>query len=600
MNIVTPFYALLAASVLASCGSSAQVKEELFTQHVVLPPNADLAEKVSIASRLTPSEAQLAWQQLELTAFIHYGMNTFTGREWGDGSEDPKLYNPTNLDTDQWVKELSDAGFKMVILTAKHHDGFCLWDTKTTEHSVRFSPAWQDGKGDVMAGLKSSCDKYGMKLGVYLSPWDRNNPSYGTGEVYNKLYLEQLRELLSNYGQIDEVWFDGANGEGPNGKKQIYDWDAVLSLIHELQPKAVTAIMGTDVRWVGNERGLGRETEWSVTPLAPQSLPQADSIMTALGIKPTSADLGSRDLLVKAGELFWYPSEVDTSIRPGWFYHPTEAPKTLATLANIYFSSVGMNSTLLLNIPPTPAGRLSDEDVQRIREFGAFVKAFNTSEITTQKKPYAIDNSAEKPVLTIDIDPTKPFDAVMLQEDITKGQRIESFDIEALVGDTWQPFGKGTTVGYKRIIVADGGPLQASKIKVTITGRRGDVHHLRVGAFKVPVLITEYAADEPQGAPMGEGWEASARSDKALSVKLFTPFKGFVFTPEDGNTVTRYRVMDGKGNLIQEDEFDNIINNPIPRTIVFPRPMEGTLRILFLDNAGQSVSIRTSGLSFLK
>lgn len=600
MNLKLPVFAFITTSILASCGSSSQVKEELFTQHVVFPTGADLEEKVSIASRLVPSDTQLAWQQLELTAFIHYGMNTFTGREWGDGSEDPKLYNPTNLDTDQWVRELSDAGFKMVILTAKHHDGFCLWDTKTTEHSVRFSPAWQDGKGDVMASLRSSCDKYGMKLGVYLSPWDRNNPSYGTGEAYNKLYLEQLRELLSNYGRIDEVWFDGANGEGPNGKKQIYDWDAVLSLIHKLQPRAVTAIMGTDVRWVGNERGLGRETEWSATPLAPQSLHQADSIMAALGIKPTSADLGSRDLLAKAGELFWYPSEVDTSIRPGWFYHPTEEPKTLATLVNIYFNSVGMNSTLLLNIPPTPEGRLSDEDVQRIREFGAYVTAFNTSEITTQRTPYSIDNSLEKPVLTIDIDPSKPFDAVVLQEDINRGQRIESFDIEALVGDTWQFFGRGTTVGYKRIIITDGAPLRASKIRVTITGRRGDVHNLRVGAFKVPAVITEDAADEPEGVPMGKGWEASAESDNALSVKLSTPFRGFIFTPEDGNTVTRYRVMDGKGNLIQEDEFDNIINNPIPRTIVFPRPMEGALRILFLDNAGQSVLVRTSGLSFLK
>ena len=591
----------LVLMTLSACGSSKKVTEEYYTKHLIFPKEATIDQKVELASRLVPSEAQLRWQQLELTAFIHFGMNTFTGQEWGDGTEDPALYNPTNLDTDQWCASLKEAGFKMVILTAKHHDGFCLWDTKTTKHSVRYSPAWNGGEGDVMKKLRASCDKYGLRLGVYLSPWDRNSPVYGSGEGYNELYLEQLRELLTNYGQVDEVWFDGANGEGPNGKKQEYDWESVLSLIHELQPQAVTAIMGTDVRWVGNEKGLGRETEWSVTPLAPQSLSRADSIFQALNIRPTSQDLGSRTLLAKAGELFWYPSEVDVSIRPGWFFHPEEAPKTLATLINIYFSSVGMNSTLLLNIPPNKEGRLAEEDVARLKEFGDFIRAFYASEITTQTEPYSIDNTAKEPVVTIDLDPEKPFDAVLLQEDITKGQRIEAFEIEALIGDTWTKVGSGTTVGYKRIILLSRGPVTASKLRVTITEKRGDIHRLRVGAFLVPRTVSEYSSDAvPAGIPADEEWTAMVQEDGSVRAELNEPFKGFIFTPEEGNKAVRFIVKDKEGKVLLEDEMDNIINNPIPQTVLFPSAQDGSLTFTFFDITGAPTGIPLSALTLLK
>lgn len=266
-----------------------------------------------MAAHLTPTPQQLAWQQLELTAFLHFGINTFTNREWGGGKEDPKLFNPTQLDAEQWVKTLKDAGFKMAILTAKHHDGFCLWPTATTSHSVASSP-WKDGKGDVVKEMKEACDKYGLKFGVYLSPWDRNASCYGNSPEYNKFFIEQLTELLSNYGEIHEVWFDGACGEGPNGKKQEYDWDQFYKTIQKLQPNAVMAIMGDDVRWVGNEKGYGRETEWSATALVPGIYSRSDSINTVLGLKNKSEDLGSRALLKQATELFWYPSEVDVSI----------------------------------------------------------------------------------------------------------------------------------------------------------------------------------------------------------------------------------------------------------------------------------------------
>ena len=301
---------------------------------------------------------------MELTAFLHFGINTFTDREWGDGTEDPKLFNPTNLDADQWVRTLKEAGFQMVILTAKHHDGFCLWPSRYTTHSVA-SSNWKDGKGDVVREVRDACTKYGMKFGVYLSPWDRNAPCYGDSPKYNQYFIDQLTELLTNYGEVHEVWFDGANGEGPNGKKQEYDWDRFYETIQRLQPKAVMAIMGDDVRWVGNEKG------WSATVLTPGIYGRSEANNGQLGISNMSADLGSRAMLEKASELFWYPSEVDVSIRPGWFYHTYEDSKvkSVKQLMDIYCQSVGYNSVLLLNIPPDREGRINAADAQRLKEF---------------------------------------------------------------------------------------------------------------------------------------------------------------------------------------------------------------------------------------
>ena len=363
---------LLLSSTLIG-GVQAQKKENYYVKHVEFAQDATLEQKVDMAARLVPTPQQYAWQQMELTAFLHFGINTFTGREWGDGKEDPALFNPSELDAEQWVKSLKNAGFKMVILTAKHHDGFCLWPTATTKHSVASSP-WKNGQGDVVKELRKACDKYDMKFGVYLSPWDRNAECYGDSPRYNEFFVRQLTELLSNYGEVHEVWFDGANGEGPNGKKQVYDWDAFYKTIQRLQPKAVMAIMGDDVRWVGNERGLGRETEWNATVLTPGIYARSTENNKRLGVFSKAEDLGSRKMLEKATELFWYPSEVDVSIRPGWFYHAEEDAKvkSLKHLSDIYFQSVGYNSVLLLNIPPDRKGLINEADVNRLEEFAAY------------------------------------------------------------------------------------------------------------------------------------------------------------------------------------------------------------------------------------
>ncbi|MBR5249021.1 MAG: alpha-L-fucosidase [Bacteroidales bacterium] len=467
---------------LAVCGCQAD-RTTYYVQSVTFPEGVTLEEKIDLAARVVPTPEQLSWQQMELTAFLHFGMNTFTGNEWGNGKDAPECFAPTDLDCEQWVRALRDGGFKMAILTAKHHDGFCLWPTATTDYSVKQSP-WKNGQGDVVRELRDACEKYGLKFGVYLSPWDRNAPCYGDSPAYNQLFAAQLTELLTQYGEIHEVWFDGANGEGPNGRKQVYDWDLFLSTIQKFQPKAVTAIMGDDVRWVGNESGWGRKTEWSVTPLVPGSLPESDAKNAALGICQTSQDLGSRALLEKAQTVYWYPSEVDVSIRPGWFYHPEEDAKvrSLENLVDIYYQSVGRNSVLLLNIPPDRRGQIAEVDVQRIREFNDYLtRTFAENHLLNSSKlPKTVQAGSE---LVFDTD-QKLVNTFLIQEDIIRGQRIEEFYIEALVDGAWTRIGEGSTVGYKRLIRFPS--LTADQVRLTIVASRGPVTLASVGLYFAP------------------------------------------------------------------------------------------------------------------
>lgn len=469
-------------ATLISCGGDRD--EKFYQGKVIFPVKPNMGVKEAMAARVIPHPRQLAWQELEMTAFIHFNINTFTDQEWGTGKESPELFNPVDLDADQWVRVLSEAGMKMVIITAKHHDGFCLWPTLTTKHSVASSP-WRDGRGDVIRDLREACDKYGMKFGIYLSPWDRNAESYGDSPAYNRFYMEQLTELLTWYGKVDEVWFDGANGEGPGGRKQEYDWQAYYDLIRELQPDAVTAIMGEDVRWVGTETGYGRETEWSVTALAPGGSPESIAINESLGLTAMSEDLGSSNLLQKAGSVYWYPAEVDVSIRPGWFWHASEDSlvKDVSKLADIYINSVGRNAVLLLNVPPDSTGLISDIDIRSLQGLKKWIDALYENDLLNGARPYdtkasnAIDgdNSTSwsprnKRVASFvpAIDAT--FNTAMLQEDISKGQRVEKFIIEALTGQQWDTIATGTTIGYKRIIRFP--EVTAGEIRLTIVSAR--------------------------------------------------------------------------------------------------------------------------------
>ena len=567
---------ILSTALLAAICTAGQAQEtnDYYVKHVEFPQGATLEQKVDMAARLVPTPQQLEWQQMELTAFLHFGINTFTGREWGDGKENPALFNPTDFDAEQWVRSLKEAGFKMAILTAKHHDGFCLWPTKTTGHSVAASP-WKDGKGDVVRELRDACDKYGIKFGVYLSPWDRNASCYGDSPKYNEFFIEQLTELLTNYGEVHEVWFDGANGEGPNGKKQEYDWTAILSTIRRLQPRAVTAIMGDDVRWVGNERGLGRETEWSATVLTPGTYARCEEQNKALGVKATSKDLGGRDMLVNAKELFWYPSEVDVSIRPGWFYHQQEdnQVKSLKHLTDIYFKSVGYNSVLLLNIPPDQRGRISDADVNRLKEFADYRKEiFADNRVQGGLKAWTARPGDTR---VYQLKPKSEINVVMLREDISKGQRMEAFTVEALTADGWKEIAKGTTVGYKRLIRIPA--VEARQLRVKVDACRLAANISEVAAYYARPL-EESAAKENWNDLPRTAWKQVTAAPLVIDLGKAVDMTGFVYAPANAEAkptmAFRYKFyISTNGRDWKEvpttGEFSNIMHNPVPQTVSF-------------------------------
>ena len=567
--------------------------QTFYQKSVTFPMDATLEQKLQMAARVVPTKQQLEWQKMELTCFLHFGVNTFTGREWGDGTEDPNIFNPTQLDCEQWVKSLKDAGFKMAIITAKHHDGFCLWPTKTTTHSVA-SSSWKDGKGDVVGELRKACDKYGLKFGVYLSPWDRNANCYGQGDEYNKFFIEQLTELLTNYGEVHEVWFDGANGEGPNGKKQEYDWTSILKTIHKLQPNAVTAIMGDDVRWVGNERGLGRTTEWSATVLSPFSY-KDKSQNERLNINDMSKDLGSRALVEKAYKMFWFPSEVDVSIRPGWFYHAEQDSRvrSVANLVNIYFESVGYNSVLLLNIPPDRRGLLHETDVQRIKELGDYIKTtFAENRVKNGELAWSANNGQSK------IFNVKPgmVNTFLIQEDIAKGQRVEEFEVDIFSNGAWYHVAKGTTIGYKRLIRFS--DTDARRVRVTIKSTRDKANISNVGLYYAAPLVdnqsklklSDIKTDEWKvigddatmafDGKLESGWKVDGLKPLTIDMGKDVDIVGFSYSPLKGDdltgTIFKYNFYVSKDGSKWTrcncaGEFSNIMHNPIPYFVRFAK-----------------------------
>lgn len=448
-----------------------------------------------------PSKRQLDYQQLEFYGFIHFTVNTFTGKEWGDGTESPAIFNPAKLDAKQWVDAIKSAGMTGVILTCKHHDGFCLWPSKYTTHSVASSP-YKDGKGDIVREVSDACREAGLKFGVYLSPWDRNNPSYGYGDAYNDYFINQLTELLTNYGEIFTVWFDGACGEGKNGKKQVYDWYRYYELIRKLQPDACTNVCGLDIRWCGNEAGDTRPSEWSVVPqrlsecerIAEKSQQEDNAAFREHKISSSDFDLGSRKALANETELIWYPAEVNTSIRPGWFYHPEEDAqvRSLEELIHIYYNSVGGNATFLLNVPPDSEGLINENDVQRLKEIGEYLRkafAINMAEnanfsadsddgvnVIENVRCDNYDTYFKTPdghsavTVTVNFAEEQSVTHIVLKENIKLSQRIESFEVDILSNGVYHTAYQGTVVGYKKIIKLN--LVKTSSIRIRITDAR--------------------------------------------------------------------------------------------------------------------------------
>ena len=386
-----------------------------------------------------PTKAQLEWQEMEMNMFCHFGPNTFSGEEWGSGKEAEDLFNPTDLDCRQWAATAKAAGFRGIIITAKHHDGFCLWPNPESTHTVAQS-SWRDGKGDVLKELSDACREYGLKFGVYISPWDRNDPRYGTPE-YNGAFARTLENVHDGrYGDIFEQWFDGACGEGPDGKRQEYDWSLFTGTVRHLHPSSIMfSDVGPDCRWVGNERGYAGETNWST--LSPEGFtPGAGS--------PPVDTLNSGNV----HGTNWIPAEADVSIRPGWFWKEseTEKLKSVDELMDIYFGSVGRNAVLLLNVPPDTRGRIPEADSIRLMEFKA-------------RRDDIFGREA-----------TERFNIVCLREDISYGQKVAEFAVDALVEGEWTEIAHGTTIGYKRLLKVP--TVNSSKVRVRVLKSYGKPH----------------------------------------------------------------------------------------------------------------------------
>lgn len=432
---------------------------------------------------------------MEYYSFIHFGINTINNVEWGKGSENIAAFNPKKLDTDQWCSVLKKTGSKGVIITAKHHDGFCLWATKETDHCVTNTPF----KKDIVKMLSESCKKYGLKFGIYLSPWDRHEKTYGT-EEYNDFYIRQLKELCTNYGDVFCFWFDGACGEGPNGKKQIYDWQRYYRTIRELQPNAVISVCGPDVRWIGNEAGKVRESEWSVIP-ADKEKEEAimeNSQQTDDGGKEVSktderdADLGSREVLRNHSELVFKPAEADVSINLGWFWHGNlyylfKRNRTAKDLADIYFKTVGGNATLLLNVPPDRTGLINKREVKTLEKFTSLINEPFRSEIKDYKlsvineelteRAYPENGScafnADEWIIKASFSKEEKVSAVVIREDLRFSQRIESFRVFAKKNESYIEVGKGTVIGSKKILFLEKA-VTTSELLFAVTGVRED------------------------------------------------------------------------------------------------------------------------------
>lgn len=558
-----------------------------------------------------PTEAQVEWQKMEYNLFMHFGPNTFTGAEWGSGQEKAELFNPTAMDCGQWASIAKAAGMKGIIITAKHHDGFCLWPNPVSRHTVAQS-SWRDGKGDVLKDLSEACDEYDLGFGVYISPWDRNDPHYGT-EEYNDVFVKTLESALGNYGHVFEQWFDRACGEGPNGKQQIYDWPLFNSTVLKMQPDAIIfSDYGPGCRWVGNEAGSAGRTCWSTM--------NVNDDFTGPPVSRRELNEGIK------GANTWAAAETDVSIRPGWFWRESENSrvKSLQHLLKIYYESVGRNSLLLLNVPPDTRGLIHEVDSARLMEFraaldeifsvdlaaGAEIEAENVRggarRFSAQNllhhdydRYWAVDDDVTKVSLVVTLPEQRTFNRVQLQEYIPLGQRVSAFSIEALDDDgIWQPIARETTIGYKRIVHVP--TTTTTAVRVNIEESEACPVLNGFALFMDDVYVSYEQSN------VLTGMVKSATEPLVLDMVEPALIKGFAYSPkqngEDGVIVT-YRLessLDGNDwdVLAEEIMFDNIVNNPISQHVQFqPSIYVRFLRLIPIRVENTSGSSQTYGVT---
>ena len=530
---------------------------------------AQTAPKTSFGP--VPNDNQLRWQKMEMYAFIHYSLNTYTDQEWGFGNEDPKLFNPSNLDCRQWARVCKQSGMRGIIFTAKHHCGFCMWPSAYTEYSVKHSP-WKNGQGDVVRELAEACREEGLEFAVYLSPWDRNHPEYGH-KAYVTYFRNQLHELLTNYGDIFEVWFDGANGGdgwygGANETRKIdrttyYEWPETYRMIRKLQPRCLIWNDGSDrgdLRWVGTEAGNVGETNWSLL--------NHDGEVTWNMLHYGLEDGDS-----------WIPGETNTSIRPGWFYHDTENEhvKSLSKLMDTYYKSVGRNSTLLLNFPVAPNGRIHPTDSLRGIAFNQMIhEVFKTDLSEQATKTETADGG-----MTITFKQPTAFNRFVAEEDIRYGQRVKKFSLEALVDGQWQTLkdelveqGDGlTTIGHRRIICFP--TVKASSLRFTILDTKAEPIISKVGLYLAPALTPDIPnSGEKRSSDLHIFF--SSPYQMMIDYETEQTITAFRYLPpqdsRDG-TVTHYTLWASSDwtnwTKLASGEFSNIVNNPIWQTVKF-------------------------------
>ena len=572
------FYLLCSKNLIIMKGYYAKIAVVLLIAMLTMQANGQVRKPTPCGP--VPTENQLRWQDMEMYAFIHYSLNTYTDQEWGFGNEDPKLFNPSHLDCKQWASVCKQAGMKGIIFTAKHHCGFCMWPSKYTEYSVKNSP-WKDGKGDVVRELADACRAEGLKFAVYLSPWDRNHPEYGRPE-YVTYFRNQLRELLTQYGDIFEVWFDGANGGdgwygGANETRKIdrttyYQWPETYKMIRELQPNCLIWNDGSDrgdLRWVGTEAGNVGETNWSLLnhdgevtwPMLHYGLETGDS---------------------------WVPGETNTSIRPGWFYHDTENEhvKSLSKLMDTYYKSVGRNSTLLLNFPIAPNGRIHPTDSLRGIAFNKMIHEVFKTDLAKKAKINTQGNTT-----IINFKKPTAINRFVVEENIRYGQRVKKFALEALVDGQWQPLkdelvenGDGlTTIGHRRIICFP--TIKATQLRFTVLESRCEPMITRTSVYLAP----ELTADIPDsGEKRSSGLHYYFSNPKEMMIDWDTEqtITSFRYLPPKNTReglVTHYTLWASTDwanwTKLAQGEFSNIVNNPIWQTIKFAPTKARVLRL---------------------